>query len=314
MTARTTTPAASEVSAAAYDRLLDEVLASFEHTPDPRARQVLQALVRHAHAFLREVRPSLSEWAYAVDFLTRTGQQCSDTRQEFVLLSDVLGLSMLTESINDSDIEAVTDSTVLGPFHMTKSPARALGDSIDMMGTGTPCLITGTVTSAAGRPLAHASVDVWQCDENGLYDVQAPDRIPAGHGRGLFRTDADGRFAFRTIVPSHYPIPTDGPVGELLKTADRHPYRPAHIHFIAAAPGHRDLTTHIFIQGSPYLDSDAVFAVKESLVTELVESQDPELATRHGLIVPFHHGTIDLVLAPAIPEVSRHAEESDRAG
>lgn len=296
-----------------HERLLDEVLASFEGTRDPRTRQVLQALVRHAHAFIREVRPTLDEWSQAVDFLTRTGQTCTESRQEYVLLSDVLGLSMLTEIINDTGIEAATDSTVLGPFHMTESPVREFGADIDLLGTGTPCLITGSVTAPDGRPLAGASVDVWQCDEDGLYDVQAPDRIPAGNGRGLFRTDQRGAFAFRTVVPSHYPIPTDGPVGDLLKAAGRHPYRPAHIHFIADAPGFRRLTTHIFVAGSPYLEADAVFAVKESLVTDLAECTDAERAARHGLAVPFRHGRIDLVLAPEPDHTHEHAQEGEDA-
>jgi len=289
----------SDTGTSGVDELLDQVRSSFDDTSDPRVRDVLDALVRHSHAFMREIEPTLEEWQQGIEFLTRVGQACSSTRQEFVLLSDVLGLSMLAETINDADIETVTDSTVLGPFHMTGSPARRLGESIDMTGAGTPCVVTGSVFDPDGTTLVGATVDVWQCDGDGFYDVQKPDEIPAGNGRGLFTTDTEGRFYFRTVVPSHYPIPTDGPVGDLLRASSRHPFRPAHIHFIASADQHRDLTTHIFIAGSPYLDSDAVFAVKESLVTSLEQSDDVGLGARHGLQVPFGHATIDLVLAPS---------------
>lgn len=292
-------PAASEVEA-----LLEQVRASFADTPDARTREVLDALVRHSHAFLREVAPTLEEWMAGVEFLTRVGQTCTDTRQEFVLLSDVLGLSMLAETINDADIESVTDSTVLGPFHMTASPVRQLGESTDMTGVGEPCVVTGTVRGSDGQPLPGATVDVWQCDGDGYYDVQKPGEVPAGNGRGLFTADGGGQFHFRAVVPSHYPIPTDGPVGDLLAGSQRHPYRPAHIHFIAAAAGHRELTTHIFVADSPYLDSDAVFAVKSSLVASFDKNDDAELAGVHGLKVPFVHAHIDLVLAPEQAETT----------
>lgn len=281
------------------DALLAEVRASFENTPEPRAREVLDALVRHTHGFMREVAPTLEEWKAGVDFLTSVGQTCSDTRQEFVLLSDVLGLSMLAETMNDADIDSVTDSTVLGPFHMTASPVRQLGESTDLTGVGEPCVITGSVRAQDGTPLPGATVDVWQCDGNGFYDVQKPEDVPAGNGRGLFTTDENGSFNFRTVVPSHYPIPTDGPVGALLSASLRHPYRPAHIHFIAQALGYRELTTHIFVADSPYLDSDAVFAVKASLVATFERSDDAELARAHRIKTPFAHAHVDLVLASA---------------
>jgi hydroxyquinol 1,2-dioxygenase len=294
----TTTAIDGHTDTAAPDALLAQVRASFAETPDQRARVIFDALARHAHAFLREVAPTLEEWAAGVEFLTRVGQTCSDTRQEFVLLSDVLGLSMLVETINDADIDSVTDSTVLGPFHMTASPARQLGESTDLTGVGEPCVITGSVRAPDGTPLAGAILDVWQCDGVGFYDVQKPDDVPAGNGRGLFRTDEQGRFNFRAVVPSHYPIPTDGPVGDLLAAARRHPYRPAHVHFIASAPGFRDLTTHVFVADSPYLDSDAVFAVKDSLVIRFETSHDRDLAAAHRLEVPFILAHVELVLAP----------------
>ena len=251
----------------------NEVVASFADTPDPRLRELLGALVRHLHAFVRDAEPTIAEWEYAIDFLTRTGQKCDEERQEFILLSDVLGISMLVETLNNGKNGEATESTVLGPFHVVKSPRRELGDTIDQVGTGEPCLIEGRVLNRAGEPVPGAQLDVWQANDQGFYDVQQPDEQPRGNGRGLFTADAEGRYWFRTIVPSHYPIPSDGPVGGLLAATSRHPYRPAHIHFIVTAPGYRQLTTHIFVAGSQYIESDAVFAVKKSLITEFKDGK-----------------------------------------
>jgi hydroxyquinol 1,2-dioxygenase len=270
------------------------VIESFAQTADPRLREILQELVPHLHDFVRKVRLTLPEWEAAIEFLTAVGKKCDAKRQEFILLSDVLGISMLVETINGQ--EAGTESTVLGPFHVVASPERDNGDNIDLVGGSTPCVVTGRVLGTDGTPLAGATVDVWQCNEDGFYDVQQPDVQPLGNGRGLFRTDTEGRFAFRTVVPSHYPIPTDGPVGKLLLATERHPYRPAHIHFIVDAPGHRTLTTHIFVAGSPYLDSDAVFAVKKSLIADFHEIDDAEQAHRHDVSNPFRATSVDLVL------------------
>ncbi|EKX67855.1 6-chlorohydroxyquinol-1,2-dioxygenase [Streptomyces ipomoeae] len=278
--------------------ITDAVVDSFEGTTDPRLREVLGSLVRHLHDFVRETRPTMAEWERAIGFLTATGQTCTDTRQEFILLSDVLGVSMLVETINgEGDGHGdVTESTVLGPFHMTESPVRDLGADIDLVGSGEPCVISGRVRSADGTPLAGAVLDVWQANAEGFYDVQQPEIQPAGNGRGLFTTDDEGRFWFRTCVPSPYPIPTDGPVGDLLGATGRHPYRPAHIHFIASADGYAPVTTHIFVAGSDYLDSDAVFAVKKSLVQDFSETDDPSLAQEFGIPNPFRHARFDLVL------------------
>jgi hydroxyquinol 1,2-dioxygenase len=246
-------------------------------------------LVRHLHAFVRDTEPTIAEWERAIDFLTGTGQRCDHERQEFILLSDVLGISMLVETINNRKTANATESTVLGPFHMVTSPRRALGDTIDLVGTGPQCVLQGRVLSADGTPLPGAELDVWQANDQGFYDVQQPDVQPAGNGRGLFTADQDGAYWFRTIVPSHYPIPTDGPVGTLLEATRRHPYRPAHIHFIVTAAGHRPLTTHIFVAGSPYIESDAVFAVKKSLITEFTPAGDPQQPAR---------ANFDVVLQP----------------
>ncbi|MGW2524924.1 intradiol ring-cleavage dioxygenase [Streptomyces sp. NPDC001617] len=274
----------------------DEAVNSLAGTADPRLRELLSGLIRHLHAFARETRLTQAEWERAIGFLTATGQTCTDTRQEFILLSDVLGLSMLVETINGDRAPGATESTVLGPFHMTESPVRELGADIDLVGGGEPCVVSGRVLSRDGTPLPGAVVDVWQADGNGFYDVQRPDVQPPGNGRGLFTADAEGRFWFRTCVPSPYPIPTDGPVGGLLKATGRHPYRPAHIHFIATAEGHVPVTTHIFVAGSDYLDSDAVFAVRPSLVQDFDTTDDPSLAGEFGVPNPFRHARFDLVL------------------
>ncbi|UPZ27739.1 intradiol ring-cleavage dioxygenase [Streptomyces sp. LRE541] len=283
---------------AGRDTVTDEAVGSLGADTDPRLRELLSALIRHVHDFARETRLTQAEWERAIGFLTATGQTCTDTRQEFILLSDVLGLSMLVETLNADRAPGATESTVLGPFHLTESPVRALGADIDLVGSGEPCVVSGRVLSQDGTPLPGAALDVWQADADGFYDVQRPDVQPAGNGRGLFTTDAAGRFWFRTCVPSPYPIPTDGPVGDLLRATGRHPYRPAHIHFIATAEGHTPVTTHIFVAGSDYLDSDAVFAVKHSLVQDFAETDDPSLAMEFGIPNPFRHARFDLVLTP----------------
>jgi protocatechuate 3,4-dioxygenase beta subunit len=280
-------------------RSAEVVAASFESTPDPRLKQVLTSLVHHLHAFVKDVELTEEEWGGAIDFLTRTGQMCSDVRQEFILLSDVLGVSMLVETINHRTGGTSTESTVLGPFHMVESPPRQLGDDINLDRKGTPCLVSGRVTGPDGEPLAGASVDVWQTNEDGFYDVQQPGIQPPGNLRGLFTTDAQGRFRFRSVVPRYYPIPDDGPVGQLLAATGRHPNRPAHLHFIVAAEGYRPVTTHVFVADSPYLDSDAVFGVKESLVRDVPEVDDPARAAELGLANPFRTLTFDLTLLRA---------------
>jgi catechol 1,2-dioxygenase len=281
------------------ERSAQVVAASFADTPDPRLRDVMASLVRHLHTFVKEVELTEAEWAAAVAFLTRTGQMCDDVRQEFVLLSDVLGVSMLVETINHRGGGTSTESTVLGPFHMVESPPRALGADIALDGKGEPCLVTGQVSGPDGERVAGARVDVWQANAEGFYDVQQPGVQPERNLRALFTTDDHGDFWFRSIVPRYYPIPTDGPVGELLTATGRHPNRPAHVHFLVSAPGYQPVTTHLFVDESPYLDSDAVFGVKESLVRGFPLVDDPARAAAAGLPNPFRAVRFDVVLRRA---------------
>jgi catechol 1,2-dioxygenase len=249
---------------------------------DPRLRQVMASLVEHLHAFIKDVEPSEAEWEVVIDFLTETGQICSDARQEFILLSDVLGVSMLVDAINNRRPRGATENTVLGPFHVKGAPERALGDSITLDGKGEACLFSGRVLDLEGQPVAGASLDIWSDNEEGFYDVQQPAIQPAMNNRGIFRTDREGRYWFRGIKPVCYPIPNDGPVGKLLGLLERHPYRPAHMHFLVSADGFDRVATHIFVAGDPYLESDAVFGVKDSLIVEFARTGDAETPWRAG--------------------------------
>jgi hydroxyquinol 1,2-dioxygenase len=250
--------------------LTARVLAQFQGTADPRLREILLALVSHLHAFAEETSLTFGEWLNGIEFLTRVGQMCDDNRQEFILLSDVLGLSMLVDGIENHDLGDATESTVLGPFFVEKAPVQPIDADIAMGHDGEPLHVTAIVTSDDGQPLRNAEVIVWQCDSDGFYDVQHAQR-EGFFLRGRFRTDAQGLVRFWTIVSPPYPIPHDGPVGDLLDLSGRHPWRPAHIHFRIAAEQHRTLVTHLFPRGGPYLDSDVVFGVKQSLIMDLAD-------------------------------------------
>jgi catechol 1,2-dioxygenase len=251
------------MSAMTPAELTDDVLKAFGGAPGARLRELLAALIGHLHAFAVETGLTQQEWMTGLQFLTAVGQKCDDQRQEFVLLSDVLGLSSLVDLINAET--GATESTVLGPFYVPGAPKRAMGEHIGRPQDGDPTLVRGLVANVAGEPLDGAVLDVWQSSGHGLYDTQDPDQPPFNL-RGVFTTGPDGRFEFRTARPASYPIPTDGPVGSLLRAAHRSHWRAAHIHAIVSAPGCRPVTTHIFDAQNPYLDSDAVFGVKGSLV------------------------------------------------
>ncbi len=277
------------------------VVDRFADTPDPRLKAVLTSLVRHLHDFVRDVDLSFEEWQAGIAFLTRTGQLCDQHRQEFILLSDTLGVSMLVDAINHRMPAGATETTVLGPFYVADAPERENGADIAGPLEGTPLLVTGSVASADGRGLAGATVDVWHADEDGAYDVQQLDALGGLAGRARFRTDAEGRFHFWTILPAWYPIPADGPVGEMLKATSRHPNRPAHMHFMIGAEGHETLITHVFAADSPWLESDAVFGVKTSLIADFAEHPAGTAPDGRRMDRPYRHLAYDFGLKAARP-------------
>lgn len=270
--------------------ITSNVVAAFDGCDDPRMREVVQSLVRHLHAFVRDVEPSVEEWLAAIGFLTATGRLCDDKRQEFILLSDTLGISMLVDAINHRNRAGGTESTVLGPFYRTGADELPLGANIAKNGSGEPVVVRGRVLADDGGAIAGALLDVWQTNERGLYDVQDAARADMNL-RGRFRTDGEGRFYFVAVKPVSYPIPDDGPVGRMLHATGRHPFRPAHIHFIVSAPGYRPVTTHLFVRGDPYLASDAVFGTKDSLVVDFVRNDSPSDVAQYRVAAPFY--TVD---------------------
>nr|WP_254217707.1 intradiol ring-cleavage dioxygenase [Burkholderia multivorans] len=277
-------------------RLTEQVVASFDGAPNPRLRMLMQSLVRHLHAFVRETELTEAEWMAAIRFLTETGQMCDDVvRQEFILLSDTLGVSMLVDAINHRLATGATETTVFGPFYIEGMPDRAYGENMALT-PGTPALVHGRVLTIDGAPLPDAVLDVWQTADNGMYSGQDPAQ-PHGNLRGRYRTDAQGRYAITTILPVSYPIPTDGPVGKMLDATGRHPWRPAHLHFMIDAPGYRRLVTHLFDEEDAYLQSDAVFGVKPSLMVAYRRREaGDELARRFGISDAYREAAYDFVL------------------
>jgi hydroxyquinol 1,2-dioxygenase len=278
--------------------LTDLVLAKIAAAPDQRFRTVMLSLVAHLHAFVREVGLTQQEWRTAIDFLTATGQKCDDKRQEFILLSDTLGVSMLVDAVNHREQQGATESTVLGPFYVEGAPALPLGADIAAGEPGTPTFVSGRVTDVRGTPIAEAALDVWQTDDDGFYDVQRPEKGDS-RLRGRFSTDRDGRYRFRTVKPVSYPVPTDGPVGAMLDRLGRHPYRPAHLHVMASAPGYAPVATHVFVAGDPYIDSDAVFGVKPSLIVDFKEQKPGRAPDGTMIDRPFCDIRFDLKLSAA---------------
>ncbi|TPQ23964.1 dioxygenase [Streptomyces sporangiiformans] len=278
-------------------RITDEVIASFAGAKDERFRELMRSLVRHTHAFVRETGLTEREWHEAIAFLRACGDITTDTRQEFILLSDVLGISMQTIAVNHPTRANATESTVFGPFFVDDAPRIDCGGDMSGGAVGEPCWVEGTVTDVDGRPVPDARIDVWEADADGKYDVQYDDGRLAGRAH-LF-TDSEGRYAFWGLTPTPYPIPHDGPVGALLAAADRSPMRASHLHFMVAAPGFRRLVTHIFVDGDEYLGRDSVFGVKPSLVTEFAR-RDSGDATPDGRVVDgtWTRARFDIVLMP----------------
>jgi len=282
------------------DDITAEVLARFADTPDPRLQQIMLGLIKHLHAFVKEVALTEAEWFQAIEILTTAGHMSDDKRQEFILFSDTLGVSMVVDLISRRKPDGATESTVFGPFHRLGAPELPAGGNIaDLDESGPPTLVSGRVLDLDDKPIAGALLDVWQAQTSGLYDSQDPN-LREMHMRGKFRTDAEGRYLVRTVRPVHYPIPSDGPVGAMLRAAGRHPWRPAHIHFVVSADGYEPVTTHIFDRADEYLGSDAVFAVKDSLICDFVRHDAPEgEAARLGIDRPYYTTAFDFHLKPA---------------
>jgi hydroxyquinol 1,2-dioxygenase len=275
------------------------VIGSFEETPDLRVKFLMEELVKSLHGFVRKTDLTFDEWAYAIDFLTRVGQKCTPTRQEFILLSDVLGVSMLVDAVNHPAREGATETTVLGPFYVGEHRPMPHGADICPNLTGERMFVQSRVTDLKGKPLAGVPVDVWHADDDGYYDTQRPGYETEGPSmRARFVTDADGRFFFRTILPCSYPIPTDGPVGQMILQVRRHPNRPAHIHFLVDAPGHEPLVTHVFIEGDKYLDTDVVFGVKNDLISKVEKRSDPVMPDGKPAAAPWHLMTYEFRMKP----------------
>jgi protocatechuate 3,4-dioxygenase beta subunit len=261
----------------------------------------MQSLVRHLHAFITDVGLTEDEWAAAIGVLTDTGAITTDQRQEFILWSDTLGVSMLVDALAHPTPGAATESTILGPFYVAESPARPLGSNMAEQEAGQPAWIYGRVLDTDQSPIAGAELDVWQNGSNQLYAVQDPN-APDDHLRGKFRTDDQGRYCFWAVRPVPYPIPDDGPVGRMLAATGRHPWRPAHVHLVVRAPGFAPVTTHIFDSASDYLTNDTVFAVKPSLVRPFVEhdpGEAPALGRPSAPDVAWASLELDVVLAPS---------------
>ncbi|MGD8788735.1 MAG: intradiol ring-cleavage dioxygenase [Burkholderiales bacterium] len=277
--------------------LTEAVLGRLEGASDKRFRQIMTSLIKHLHAFVRETGLTEAEWFEAIQFLTATGQRCDKKRQEYILLSDTLGVSMLVDAINHRKSTGATESTVLGPFYVEGAPDTPLGSNIAEGVEGEPAYFSGSVRSSDGKPIAGATLDIWSTDGAGQYDVQRPGGEKRARGR--ITTDAKGRYAFWTVKPVSYPVPTDGPVGKMLLKMGRHPYRPAHTHMIVSAPGFEPVTTHLFVKGDPYLESDAVFAVKDSLVVDFVPhhpgvAPDGKRVDRTWWVVQYDFGLMPL--------------------
>jgi hydroxyquinol 1,2-dioxygenase len=279
--------------------LTDEVLRSFANTPDKRLKFIIEETVKSLHDLVRRTELTFEEWNQAIEFLTRTGQTCTPLRQEFILLSDVLGVSMLVDAVNHREREGATETTVLGPFYVGEHRVTPHGANISEGIDGEVMFVQSRVTDLAGKPLAGAEIDVWHADDDGFYDSQKADY--AAHGpslRARFVTDADGRFSFRTILPCSYPIPTDGPVGDLITATQRHPMRPAHVHFLVKAEGYEPLITHVFLDGDQYLRSDVVFGVKDDLIARVEQRSDPALPNGESVSGPWHLMSYDFQMKP----------------
>lgn len=263
-----------------------------------RLRDVMEVITRKLHEAIKEIEPTQEEWFQAIMFLTKTGHMCDDWRQEFILLSDVLGVSMLVDAVNSRRPSGASENTVLGPFHVGDAPEYPMGTNICLDQKGEDLLVRGKITDVDGNPLEGVKIDVWQANDEGYYDVQQKGIQPDFNLRGVFKTGADGTYWFKAVRPKHYSIPDDGPVGDLLRRLGRHPFRPAHLHYIVSKEGFDELTTHIFDPDDEYLHSDAVFGVKESLIAEFTRVEEQSRIDDAGFDGAYWDVEFDFVLAP----------------
>jgi catechol 1,2-dioxygenase len=291
-------PSAPDISFFSEAHSAEVVNARMRPDIDPRLKSVMEVIVRHLHAAVKEIEPTHEEWLKAIEFLTATGQMCTDWRQEFILLSDVLGVTMLIDALNHRRPANATENTILGPFYVAGAPHYPNGADICMDHKGEPMLVRGKVLDTEGKFIAAATIDSWQTNEDGFYDVQQSGIQPEWNLRGVFTSGEDGGFWYRSVKPRFYPIPDDGPVGKLLGQLGRHPNRAAHVHFIVTAPGYEPLITHIFTPDCRYLREDTVFGVKDSLIGDFVLSEDVDLAARCGISTPFWLVDWNFVLTP----------------
>jgi hydroxyquinol 1,2-dioxygenase len=280
------------------ENLTEAVVARLKDVKNPRFKQLMTSAIRHLHAFAREVELTEEEWFEGIKFLTAVGQKCDEKRQEFILLSDVLGVSMMVVALNHKTAPGATEATVLGPFFAHGAPEFEYGADLRERCTvkGEDVYVTGRVLSLDGKPIANAVLDIWQAKADGIYDVQEPNA--EFELRGRVKANAKGEYAFKSYKPKFYGVPTDGPVGDLLRAMSRHPMRPAHMHAIVSAPGYEQVITHVFVEGDPYLDSDAVFAVKDSLIASYRKVDSPEEAKKLGMPNPFLKLEWNFHLAP----------------
>jgi protocatechuate 3,4-dioxygenase beta subunit len=294
-------PAAKKASNAKYYFTVKNSVKVVQDRAGPKANKrvkfLTDSLVKHLHAFVKETKPTLDEWMQGINFLTRTGHLSTDWRQEYILLSDVLGISMLVETINNDKFSGETESTVLGPFYIANAPQYQNGDNICLDGKGEAVWVQGRVKDAKGKAIPGAILDVWQANEDGFYDVQQKGIQPDMNLRGVFKSGPKGEFFFRSAYPKYYPIPYDGSVGDLLVALDRNHNRPAHLHFLVTAPGYDKLVTHIFTPDCPWLKDDAVFGVKQSLIADFKIIDNAKLAAERGLPNPFREVTWDVVMS-----------------
>ncbi len=291
------------------DTITQQAVDRWSTTHDPRLRELITKLIPHVHDYAREVGLTHQEWIDGLNFLARVGQWTTDARGENILLSDVMGLSMLTVMLNDKLPKGATPHTVLGPFYVDDSPELQAGGNMAEGVEGEPCYISGQIRNLKGEPIADATLDMWQADDEGIYEVQLSEKS-GPYLRGIYHSGPDGRYLVKTIAPLGYAVPMDGPVGELLYKTDISYFRPAHIHFILSSPGYQKIITHLFKRGTEYLENDVVYGVKQELIADFIRHEPGVAPTGEKLDTPFWTIEYDFVLAPEGATAEAQAKEA----